>query len=221
MKLKLAITKDEYISALLFLDMLLAERKLKISIKAIGGFALLWHSVRGTGYTADIDSVTRDFPPEVIDCIQQTAAMFDLPPDWVNNYNVFENDVESVGLMIDPFWERASIGTPAINLWIADLETLLRSKLIAAEDSESSRREQDLPDLMDLFSKIGCFSAKACHTYVSKNMDISLSQEYPNVTRLLREAVFPRGRCSNTSCAMQRAGVNVCTADALCELRVK
>jgi len=218
---KLEITKDEYISALLYLDMLLAEQKLSIGIKAIGGFALLWHSIRGTGYTADIDSVTKDFPPEVIECIEKTAAIFDFPTDWVNNYNVFENDVDSIELMIDPFWEKADIGTTAVKLWIADLETLLRSKLLAAEDSESSGRAQDFPDLMDLFSKIGCFSVKACSTYVDENMDISLLTDYPNVLKLLRNATFPRGRCLNTSCAMQRAGVNVCAADSFCQQRIK
>lgn len=219
--MKLEITKDEYICALLYLDMLLAEQGLSISIKAIGGFALLWHSVRGTGYTADIDSVTRDFPPEVVGCIEKTAEIFDFPEDWVNNYNVFENDVDSIEFMIDPFWEKADIGTTCIQLWIADIETLLRSKLIAADDFETTGRAQDFPDLMDLFFKLGCFNAGACCAYAEENMDISLPTEYPNVYRYLQKASFPQGRCTNSSCPMQRAGLNVCTAASFCTERQK
>jgi hypothetical protein len=219
--MKLEITKDEYITALLYLDMLLKDIGEHMSIKAIGGFALLWHSVRGTGYTADIDSLTADFKPEVIACIEEAARVMDLPEDWVNNYNVLENDVESIEIMLDPFWERASIGAENIQLWIADLETLLRSKLMAAEDSELTGRAQDFPDLMDIFSKIGCFSLRACQDYTEENLFINLPMEYPNVVKMLGQATFPLGTCLTAICASQRGGINVCMADKLCPERTR
>lgn len=49
-----------------FMDVLRAlDRKLgktRIEIRAVGGFALAWRKVREKGLTADIDTITDDYP---------------------------------------------------------------------------------------------------------------------------------------------------------------
>ena len=157
------IELNDFYNALKTLDKKLEyckDQKKSMNIKAIGGFALLFHNIRKNGYTADIDTVTIDYNENIINLIEETAKEYDFPLDWINNYNVLENDIKTIEEMIDPIWEREDIGLKNINLWIGDIETLMNSKIIAVEDTEISGRVQDLPDLIDILKHLKIDSVK-------------------------------------------------------------
>jgi len=162
----------------------------KIEIRAIGGFALLFHKVRQTGSTRDIDSVTRDYSPRVQKLIKEVAEeaseTLQVEEGWLNNDNVFDNDIESIEAMLEPFWEKVEWGFSNITLYVADIETLFRAKLLASEDDNLTGRTQDLPDLVDIFFKEGKRTLGDCVDYCTK-LDISLEKDYPRVySRLVR-----------------------------------
>lgn len=149
------LNKDEFIVALNKLDIGLESIGKTIDINAIGGFALLFHNIRKdiAGYTVDIDSVTKDYPDDIRTVIRQVAKELDISPDWINNDNVFDNDVETLEAMIEAVWIPLDLGFKNINISIADIETLTNSKIFAADVYKDSGRTQDIPDLLDLLDK--------------------------------------------------------------------
>jgi len=156
-------TKDELLAALRELDARLVSAGLEIEIRAIGGFALLVHGVRAgaRAYTADIDTVTADYPPQVVAMVAEVGADLGLDPDWLNNYNVMDGDAEHVELLIGAEWEPMALaGAPlrAIALSVASVATLTRAKRMAVEDAAMSGRAQDAPDLVELVQHQGIAS---------------------------------------------------------------
>jgi len=143
--------------------------KERIEICAIGGFALLYRDIRQDRYTRDIDTVTRNYSKRVNDLIK--AVSFDLAnqiileENWLNNDNVFEDDVLSVERLISAFWEKSDWKFQNIDLYVADIETLFRSKLIAAEDDNLTGRKQDMPDLMAILNKMGKYTKAECSEF--------------------------------------------------------
>ena len=174
------ITLMMFRTALLELDKKLISIDEHITIKTIGGFALLYYGVRTVEYTADIDTISVDYNQNVLKCIEEVANELNLPRDWINNYNVLDNDTETVELILDPFWNRAKWGLKNIELYIADLDTLLRSKLLASEDDSQTNRLQDFPDLIGILRKVGCFDLEDCKKYVGY-LDLDLERDFPSV----------------------------------------
>lgn len=155
-------TSDELLEALRELDLELGSRGLSIEIRAMGGFALLVHGIRKgrRAYTADIDTVTPNYPPQVQKLIAEVGARLGLDPEWLNNDNVMD-DAEHVEMLIGAEWEPMALaGTPlrAIKLSVASMATLTRAKRLATEDAELSGRAQDAPDLVELVARQGITS---------------------------------------------------------------
>lgn len=67
----------------------------ELEIRALGGFALLAHGLRESGYTADIDTATPDLTPVERAAVLAVAKALDLPPDWLNNDVVMGYDGET------------------------------------------------------------------------------------------------------------------------------
>jgi len=147
-------TADELENALALLDAKLAMLDLAgpIEIKAIGGFALLKHKIRDDdrAYTVDIDTVTRDYEKRVVQAIEEVGEEAFLDKDWLNNYNVLDNDAEHVEFMIGAEWIPQDMGLKNIQVAIATVPTLTRAKIIASDSAEFSGRLQDVPDLIEL-----------------------------------------------------------------------
>lgn len=147
-------TKEQLDNALKLLDHELEHVALDqpLRIRAIGGYALMKHGVRSgdRAYTVDIDTVTKDYSAAVIQAVETVAQQANLDSDWLNNYNVMDNDVQQVEDMIDAKWLPQKTGLKNIDLSLASVPTLTRSKIIAADTAEFSGRTQDAPDLMDL-----------------------------------------------------------------------
>lgn len=181
---------EQLVEALRALDSLLTEQGIEIEIKAMGGFALLEHQVR-TGdraYTADIDTVTPDYPAEVTALIEQVGAALSLDSDWLNNYGVM-GDAELVEQMIDAEWERSALSDElrSIELSVATLPTLTRAKRLAAEDAELSGRAQDAPDLIELVAHQGITSIQQYDQAFPDEWN-----EYPEAREVVRRW-FARG----------------------------
>ena len=115
------ITLGEFKQALEKLDCKLLDlpenerSEFPIAIRAIGGFALMYHNVRTSGMTYDIDTVTVDYSPAVENAIKEVSNELDIADDWLNNYNVLENDIKTVETMLLPRWEKNQPDTDAFN----------------------------------------------------------------------------------------------------------
>jgi len=182
-------TLDIFKEALQKLDGLL-ELNPKVSpieIKAIGGFAMLFYGMRHSMKTQDIDSVTPDWDEDQIKLIERVAVVMDLEADWLNNYNVMDNDVEAVEIMLEPFWDKIDWGLKRVQLYVGDTETLLRSKLLATEDSEQTGRQQDLPDLISILSNLKILTRERFVATV-EDMGMDAETEFPYALEVLENS---------------------------------
>lgn len=146
---------EEFEIALELLQEKLAKSKNRIEIKAIGGFALMYHKVNKNRLTMDIDTVTKDYNEKVQQHILEVSKELGLPKDWLNNENVIDNDTEIVEAMIDAYWIKQDYGLENIDFKVASIETLTNAKIIAVDSHKESGRLQDIPDLLDLLEYQG------------------------------------------------------------------
>lgn len=170
-----------------FMDVLRAlDRKLgktRIEIRAVGGFALAWRKVREEGLTADIDTITDDYPANVQAAIVETGAEWNLEPWWLNN-DASAGDAsflnESMGLK----WEKVNTGFENIGLYVADLESLFALKIAALEDSALSGRARDLEDTVRILRALG-FDKESFRKKFAY-----LQEDQPYAYRMLMRAIW-------------------------------
>lgn len=156
-----------------------------LKLRAIGGFALMKYGIRAAdrAFTVDIDTVTEDFAPEVVEAIHEVAEELDLERDWVNNDNVMDgDDPELVASMYQARWIADDSVFECIELELASVPTLTRAKIIAADTAEFSGRAQDLPDLLELLRFQGIGTAAQFDTAYPDPYD-----EYPTAREAVRE----------------------------------
>lgn len=155
---------EELDQALALLDHELKALKLDepIEIRAIGGYALMKHGIRAEAraFTLDIDTVTRDYQQSVTDAIKLVGQRLGMREDWINNDNVLD-DVEHVEAMLqaqwldDPELLGSTAGLSSISMKIADVPTLTRAKIMAADSAALSNRRNDMTDLAELLAHQG------------------------------------------------------------------
>lgn len=160
-----------------------------IEIRAIGGYALLKHGVREAerALTSDIDTMTNDYSAAVQQAILTVSTKTDLDPDWINNDNLGGNDPEDVAAIYDATWLPQSTGLKNISMSIADVPTLTRAKVIAADTAAFSGRSQDAPDLRRL---IEFQNITTIDQFQSKYPDPF--KEYPDAQALVRDHFAPQ-----------------------------
>lgn len=102
----------------------------KIVIRAIGGFAMLYHGIREHGYTIDIDSLTKEFDLEIKSAVKEVGEELELEEDWLNTdcatLDGFLTELEPTIC-----WEKSKNEYRNIELYIADNIGLIRSKAMA------------------------------------------------------------------------------------------
>lgn len=145
------LSVPELIEALHRLDSLL---DVHIEVRAVDGFALAWRHVREHGLTADIDTITDDYPKSVMRAIERVGEQLGLGRWWLNN-DAAADDAEFLIESMDLRWELVDCGFERIDLYICELESLLRLKLAALEDSQLSGRVHDLDDAVATLVKMG------------------------------------------------------------------
>lgn len=157
-------TLDILIDALRALDdLLVSEGQPPIEIRAIGGFALAFRNIRQDGLTRDIDTITPDYPASHVKLISRVADSLGLEDDWLNNDAVATVDgltsrdaVMRHDAMLDAHYEEAPFDFKKIDLQVADLGTLMRSKLYAVDAiSLGARGAKDAQDLEAILHKMG------------------------------------------------------------------
>lgn len=158
MEIRDRLSLKDFMSAIRELDQRLPQ---PIEIRAIGGFAMLWHGLRETGVTGDIDTVTPTYPQEVQRSIDEVGGELGFPPDWINNDSVLSLDGETTWDDVDAFDEivearyvRQEIGTANVTLYVADLATLAKAKAYAVEDIGIGRTQKDADDLRVIVERL-------------------------------------------------------------------
>jgi len=175
--------KELLLLALERLDEKLAETDCDpIEIRIVGGFAMILHGIRETGFTQDIDSMTRDFEPHVKQLIAKTGKELGLKLGWLNADMVLD-DPEIIEMIIGEtsFYDYGDY--QVLDVKVADLVTLLKLKIVAAGDmllvQDDIEYERHAVDLVALLKVLNIDS-------VDKLLKTApLAEEYPELTRVI------------------------------------
>ena len=112
-------------------------------VKAIGGFALLYHELRYSGVTADVDSVT-DIPDVYIKLIKRVGNEMNIPEDWLNDHS--KSDMAN----IESKWEAVDWNLKHIKIFVLNVKSLIIDKIGWAEKNLSGASITDRDNTKDL-----------------------------------------------------------------------
>ncbi|WP_026493720.1 hypothetical protein [Butyrivibrio sp. XPD2002] len=137
-----------------------------LEVRAIGGFSMIIHKRLGDiegprDMSRDIDSLTEDYPEEIISAIKSIGEKYGANDEdgWLNNHwNRTKNYNEEFAYFVK--WkklEEASFSN--INLFYADLESLFMFKIRAMDDrialAKLEPRQQDVLDVVSILRAFG------------------------------------------------------------------
>lgn len=133
----------------------------KLDVRAIGGFSMIIHKKLGNidsprEESRDIDSLTRDYPEEIVNKIKDIGKKYEMddPDGWLNNHwNRTKKYNEEFEFFIK--WEKLQdCDFSNINVYYANLEALFMFKIRAMDDSinlaKLEPREQDIVDVISI-----------------------------------------------------------------------
>ena len=174
---------DDFIDALKLLDSKIGELKMEsIKIKAIGGFAMLYHGFRKGGYTIDIDSLTERYNDSVTNLIKEVGKEKNIDEDWLNTDCALLDGFMDLNKKIK--WIEAEYQFNNIKLLIADINGLIRSKAKAIHDGGFVPRTTDKKDLLEGLRYVGLMNISELDA--SKEYGF-IEEEYGRCYRYLRE----------------------------------
>jgi len=153
-----------------------------VEIRIVGGFALILHDIRETGFTEDIDSMTRDFEPNVKQMIAQIGKDMGLKLGWLNADMVLD-DPEIISMIIGETNFDDYGKYQVLKVKLADMTTLLKLKIVAAGDTflvhDDIEHERHARDLVALLKSLNINS-------IEKLIRIApIAVEYPELLKLL------------------------------------
>ncbi|MBR0133532.1 MAG: hypothetical protein IKR27_06835 [Lachnospiraceae bacterium] len=145
----------DFVTALRLLDEKIGANNSKnITIRAIGGFAMLYYDFRKNGYTIDIDSLTEKYDQKTIELIREVGLENDLDEEWLNtDCSLLEGFLRDLGDKIN--WKETEYHFKHIDLRVADIAGLIRSKAKAIHDGGLVPRTTDKKDLLSGLIHIG------------------------------------------------------------------
>ncbi len=111
-------------------------------VKAIGGFALLYHELRLSAVTADVDSTVM-IPNCYKTMIKKTAKQLDMPEDWLNDHS------QSGIAAIDGKWDLISWNLKHIQIYVLNTRELMIDKCGWAEKNLSGSMLTDRDEAKD------------------------------------------------------------------------
>ena len=176
---------DRFKEALVALDDLLIKVDVKpLEVRAIGGFALMFHGIRQDGETVDIDSLTKKFPQPVLDAIKQVGNDLDIDEDWLNtDCATLQGFMKELAPKIN--WLETDYPLKRIHLKVGDLVGLARSKAKAVHDGGLVPRSTDKQDLIAILNHFGISDISA----LDASEDFAFIREsYPRCYAYLSEA---------------------------------
>ena len=150
---------EEYRNAFFVLNEKLVAKQLVIEVKAIGGYAMLYNHLREGGFTVDVDTATKDYPPEVKELILDVSV----EKEWEEDKS-FSN----------------------INLLIATKPSLLKLKMRAIHFGGLVPRITDKIDFLDLLKSLDISSIDDVK---SSEYTKDMEKDYPRSFEFLREKV--------------------------------
>ena len=150
-------------------------------VKAIGGFALLYHELRYSGVTADVDSVT-DIPDVYIKLIKRVGNEMNIPEDWLNDHS--KSDMAN----IESKWEAVDWNLKHIKIFVLNVKSLIIDKIGWAEKNLSGAsitdrdNTKDLNDLLEILwnMKIDYDSVDVLEKKMKETFEIDL-KDYPGI----------------------------------------
>lgn len=151
---KINITLETFGNLLKELDNMLMEASIRIKIKAIGGFAMMYHAnqyeIKGREKSSDIDSL-EPISDKVIKMISLIGEKNLVECDWLNNdWLRAKKGMEELEYFAQ--WYKCNdFHLKMIDLYIMDIETMFFFKMRAVneklEGAEEPPRQQDIRDL--------------------------------------------------------------------------
>ncbi len=151
---------EDFEKALVLLDNKLEKlHNVRIKIRAIGGFAMMYQGIRKNGYTIDIDSLTFEFDDKVCELIKEVGAELGLENDWLNtDCSMLDGFLDELAPVI--IWEDTKYEFNNIDLKVADIWGLIESKAKAIHDGGLVPRSTDKKDLLALLRYIDIYSVE-------------------------------------------------------------
>ena len=194
---------DEFIAMLTELNRFIVDEydpDYKMEVRAIGGFSMIIHKRLGRidgprEKSRDIDSLTKDYPPEIIAKIKEIGEKYgiDEKDGWLNNHwNRTKKYKEEFVVFIK--WERLEgVELSNIDIYYADLESLFMFKIRAIDDrihlAELEPREQDIIDAVSILRAFGVENLDRIENELIRNT----IRYFPYAKDYLLENGFVRG----------------------------
>jgi len=148
---------------------------IKITVRAIGGFAMMYYGLRDNGFTIDIDSLTPDYDDSVKIIIKKIGKELGIDEDWLNT-DCAKLDGFLGDLSNDIQWVKAKYSFECIDMKIADIKGLIQSKAKAVNDGGLVPRLTDKIDLLCGLRSVGI----NCVMDLDSNIDYSFIKNiYP------------------------------------------
>lgn len=174
---------ETFEKALGLLDMKLVSINKKITVYAIGGFAMLYLGVKEHGFTIDIDTLTEKYDDDVLNAIKEVGIEMELDDEWLNN-DCASLDGFMSELKNEINWEKSKYRFKNIDLYVADYLGLIRAKSKAVHDGGLVPRKTDKKDLLLLLKLQSINNIKD----VDKRNDVSfIKLNYPRTYDYLKE----------------------------------
>lgn len=164
---------DDFKSALETLNEKLRSEGITIEIRAIGGFAMLYNRLREGGYTMDVDTATQDMSENVMELIRKVAEEKGLDEDWINNDSYRLSEVTEI---IDDLEWIVDKTYSNIDLYVAEITSLLLLKVRAIHYAGLVPRITDQTDLLDILAFLGIHSVEELKT---NKLTKSIEKKYP------------------------------------------
>jgi hypothetical protein len=153
-----------------------------ITIKIVDGYALIDQDIRKGGYTQDIDSLTQDFSPIIKKIFAKIGVKNGLKLGWLNADMVLD-DTDTIDLIIHGSNFNKVMGYKKLNVFMADLETLFKLKLIATADNidvDKNEYDRHMLDLKNLAKKLNIVN----NQLLLKKFPW-IADEYPEILKIL------------------------------------
>lgn len=172
---------DDFKSALEALNEKLKAHNISIEIRAIGGFAMLYNKLRSGGYTMDVDTATADMSEEVTGLIREVADEQGLDEDWINNDSYKLKEVTDIIGKLE--WQSDN-SYSNINLYVADIKSLLLLKVRAIHFAGAVPRITDQTDVLDILAFLGIHTVEEVK---SNRITKDIEKKYPRCFEFLNK----------------------------------
>lgn len=188
---------EEFVALLKLLDSIITEKygknKIELDMRMIGGFAMMYHShIEKVNvyreYSVDADYLEKE--NDIIEeCLKEIENRIGEDPHWLNNAWYKNNNYYDELFPYSVFLIDESLNLDNINLYIADLETIMAFKARAINNKIEYNlriREQDIEDVRQILNLWNISE----EDFIRKMDSINIEQRYPHFMEWIRDNYF-------------------------------